>query len=181
MEPFLGQIMAVGFNFAPVGWAFCAGQLLPISQNQALFSLLGTTYGGDGRTTFALPDLRGRCAIGMGQGPGLSPRNEGQKGGVESEVISSNQMPSHSHVISVDAKVQVGTSNPNTDEPNNAFLTTSSNDFYASAGAAGNNLGGVSATATAGNTGGNQPINVMQPYIAINYIIALQGIFPSRS
>ncbi|MCB0526116.1 MAG: hypothetical protein KDC86_16485, partial [Saprospiraceae bacterium] len=100
---------------------------------------------------------------------------------VESEVISSNQMPSHSHVISVDAKVQVGTSNPNTDEPNNAFLTTSSNDFYASAGAAGNNLGGVSATATAGNTGGNQPINVMQPYIAINYIIALQGIFPSRS
>ena len=180
MTPFLGQIMAVGFNFAPRGWALCAGQLLSIAENTALYSLLGTTYGGDGRTTFALPDLRGRCAIGMGQGSGLTNRPEGQKGGVEAETLTSNQLPSHSHAVTVDAKVQVGTSNPNTDEPNNAFLTTSSNDFYASAGAAGNNLGGVSATATAANTGGSQPINVMQPFLTINYIIALQGVFPAR-
>ena len=181
MEPFIGQIMEVGFNFAPRGWAFCNGQLLPVSQYSALFSLLGTTYGGDGRTTFALPDLRGRCAIGMGHGPGLTDRREGANGGVESEIISSSQMPSHSHVVTVDAKVEVGTSNANTDEQNKAFLTTSSNDFYASAGAAGNNLGGVSATATAGNTGANQPINVMQPFLVVNYIIALEGIYPSRS
>src|SRR3546814_13601589 len=100
MEPFLGQIMMVGFNFAPRGWALCQGQLLPISQNSALFALLGTTYGGDGRTTFALPDLRGRCAIGMGQGPGLSAYQQGQMAGQENVTLIQTQIPTHTHYIS---------------------------------------------------------------------------------
>ncbi len=181
MEPFIGQIMVVGFNFAPRGWAMCQGQLLPISQNTALFSLLGTIYGGDGRTTFALPDLRGRAAIGMGQGPGLSNHPIGQVSGSEQVTLNTNQIPSHTHALQLSAAVQVSTSNPNSDEAAGGFLTNTSNNFYATAGTAGNNLGGVSASGTAANTGGNQPFSIMQPYLAMNYVIALVGIFPSRN
>ena len=100
-EPFLGEIRLFGFNFAPRGWSFCTGQLLPISQNSAVFSLLGTTFGGDGRTTFGVPDLRGRVAIGVGQGPGLSDRRWGQRGGAETTTLNVNQMPNHRHHIFV--------------------------------------------------------------------------------
>ena len=100
-EPFIGQITLVGFNFAPRGWAFCEGQLLSISQNTALFSLLGTTYGGDGRTTFGLPDLRGRVPIGPGTGPGLPSYSWGQKGGADREALAINQMPGHSHTVAL--------------------------------------------------------------------------------
>ena len=181
MEPFIGQIMAVGFNFAPRGWAMCDGSLLSIAQNSALFSLLGTMYGGDGRTTFAIPDLRGRAMIGMGQGPGLSNHSQGQPGGTEQVTLTSVQMPAHSHTLQLTAAVQVATSNPNSDEAAGSFLTNTASNFYATAGTAGNNLGGVSVSGTAANTGGNQPFSIMQPYLAMNYIIALQGIFPSRS
>src|SRR5690606_34266597 len=99
MEQLLGQIIMVGFNFAPRGWAFCDGRLLPIAQNTALFSLLGTTYGGNGQTTFALPDLRGRCAVGMGQGPGLSQRVQGEMSGTENVTLIQTQMPAHTHTL----------------------------------------------------------------------------------
>jgi microcystin-dependent protein len=139
-EPYLGEVDLFAGTFAPRGWASCDGQLLPINQNQALYSLLGTTYGGDGRTTFALPDLRGRTPIGPRQGPGLSYRNLGEKGGTETVTLTEAQMPSHNHTLP---------------EP------------YVSE--------------TTGNTGGGQPHDNMQPYLGLNYAIALQGLFPSRS
>ncbi|MEM8909888.1 MAG: tail fiber protein, partial [Bacteroidota bacterium] len=107
MEPFIGQIMMFGGNFAPRGWALCNGQLMPISQNQALFSLLGTTYGGDGRTTFALPDLRGRAAMHAGHGPGLTDRRLGQRSGTETNTMNTLQMPSHSHIAVVGGSVKI--------------------------------------------------------------------------
>ena len=115
--------MAVGFNFAPRGWAMCQGHLLSIAQNTALFSLLGTTYVGDGRTTFGLPDLRSRVAIGMGQGPGLSNYVEGQSSGLETVTLNTNQLPSHTHTLQVTAAVNVSTSNPTSDEAAGSFLT----------------------------------------------------------
>jgi microcystin-dependent protein len=132
MEPFLGQIMAVGFNYAPRGWAFCQGQLMSIAQNTALFSLLGTQYGGDGVTTFALPDYRGRVAVGMGQGPGLSNYEQAEVSGTENVTLLQSQMPAHVHPLQVSAQVQVSTTNPTADEPAGAFLTTTGNSFYAS-------------------------------------------------
>lgn len=179
MEPFLGQIMMVGFNYAPRGWAKCEGQILPISQNQALFSLLGTTYGGDGRTTFGLPDLRGRCAIGMGQGPGLSPHPVGQMGGVEDVTLVQNQMPQHTHQLKVSdangtvndptgavmAKNQV-TIDRQTTLPVNAFTKSAPNAQIS--------------PETIQMAGGSQPHTNMPPYLAMNYIIALEGIYPSR-
>jgi microcystin-dependent protein len=181
MEYFIGQILVVGFNFAPRDFAFCNGQLMSIADNTALFSLLGTTYGGDGVTTFALPDLRGRAAIGMGPGPGLSAYNEGEVSGVENTTLISSQLPAHTHALQLSAAVQVSTSNPSTDEAANGFLANTSNNFYATAGTPGNNLGGVSVSGTAGPAGGNQPVSIMQPYLAVNYVIALNGIYPSRA
>ncbi len=181
MEPFLGQIMAVGFNYAPRGWAFCQGQLMSIAQNTALFSLLGTQYGGDGVTTFALPDYRGRVAVGMGQGPGLSNYVQGEVSGTENVTLLQTQMPAHVHPLQVSAQVQVSTTNPSADEPAGAFLTTTGNNFYATSGAPGNNLGGVSASGTVGQAGGNQPFSILQPFLGTNYIIALEGIYPPRS
>ena len=180
MEPFLGQIMMVGFNFAPRGWALCQGQLLPISQNSALFSLLGTMYGGDGRTTFALPDLRGRCAVGKGQGPGLSDRTQGEMFGQESVTLTIAETPSHIH------QLLGSNTNGTTSDPTNNTLAKSSVTIergtspipvstYAS-GAANAAMSGSSIAPA----GGNQPHNNMQPSIAMNYIIALQGIFPPR-
>src|SRR5690554_4668029 len=179
MEQFLGQIIMVGFNFAPRGWAFCDGRLLPIAQNAALFSLLGTTYGGDGRTTFALPDLRGRAAIGMGQGPGLSQRAQGEMSGAENVTLLHTQMPAHTH--SLMASTADGTTNAPVeaviavnkvpvDRSNvvngNAFVQSSPNT--------------VMNSQSIGAAGGNQPHNNMQPYLAVNYLIALEGIYPSR-
>lgn len=164
MEPFIGQIIMFGGNFAPRGWAKCDGQLLPISTNTALFSILGTTYGGDGRTTFALPDLRGKAPMHAGHGPGLSDRRLGSKGGSESNTLNITQLPSHSHSVSL-TKAQEGlaSSAQNAVEAGNAASNSANIEFVSE------------------NTGGNQPVNNMQPYLAINYIIALIGIFPSRS
>ncbi len=171
MDPFLAQIVMFGGNFAPRGWAFCDGQLLSINANQALFSLLGTTYGGDGRTTFALPDLRGRVPMHPGNGPGLSSRRLGEKGGREYETLTVNQMPNHNHQIHAANKAGDDT-NPTTAK---AFATAG-NDLY---------LDAPQATVMQGdivtNNGGNQPHNNVQPFECVNFIIALQGVFPSRS
>lgn len=170
MDPFLGQIQAFGFNFAPRGWALCDGQLLAISQNTALFSLLGTTYGGDGRTTFALPDLRGRSIIHPGQGPGLSSISWGERSGIENATLTIQNMPSHNHNVSVAVNTGSGEeSNPT------SFLSGHAGAFSEtpSSGAA---LSGVNQT----NTGGSQPVNIRNPYLGIYVCIALQGIFPSR-
>ena len=180
MEPFLGQIMMVGFNFAPRGWAFCYGQLLPIAQNQALFSLLGTTYGGDGRTTFALPDLRGRCAIGMGQGPGLSNYTQGEMAGQEHVTLIQTQIPTHTHALT--ASSAVGTAS----DPSGAFIANNQVTIERGNTVPGSAFNPGPANASMNPqailpTGGGQPHENRQPYIAMNYIIALEGIFPSRN
>ncbi len=174
MDPILGQIIMVGFNFAPVGWASCNGQLLSISQNSALFSLLGTTYGGDGVNTFALPNLQSRFPVGMGQGAGLSSYQQGQAGGHESVTITTNTLPAHTHATTV--AVGISQTNASTDEAQGNVLAGATT--YAPASSSNGTLGGVSATI--GATGGSQPLPVLNPYLAMNYIIATQGVYPSR-
>jgi len=176
MDPFLGEIRIFAGNFAPTGWALCDGSLLQISQNTALFSVVGTLYGGNGTTTFALPDLRGRVVLGFGQGPGLNMYTQGQTGGVESETLTGAQMPAHSH--SVAASETSTTNDPKGAVPakNSGPQPGSASHVYAAA-----SDGTAMNAAMIGQAGGSQPINVLQPYLVINYIIALQGIFPSRS
>ncbi len=168
MDPFLGQIILFAGNFAPRGWALCEGQLLSINDNQALFSLYGTTYGGDGRTTFALPDLRGRAPVSQGQGPGLSTYKLGQKGGSETNTITINEMPSHNHTVHIPMNIS------ETGEPSGVL---GNGDIYAEEATTGANYAGASST----HTGSNIPVNNIQPYLAMNYIVALQGVYPSRS
>ena len=165
-EPLLGAIAMVSFNFAPKGWALCEGQLLPINTNQALFSLLGTTYGGDGRTTFALPDLRGRVAV-----DASSLIQLGEKGGEESHTLTVSELPAHTHLAN--ASSSVGTDN--TPVGNFPARDASTEAHYGSHPTAIMNAG------TVGLTGGSQAHENRMPYVAIHYIIALQGIFPSRN
>jgi microcystin-dependent protein len=178
-EPFVGEIRMVGWNFAANGWALCNGQLMSISQYTALFSLLGTTYGGDGVRTFALPNLQGRVPIHQGQGVGLSSYVIGQIAGSENVTLLQNQMPTHNHLIGISN--QLGT----VSDPTNAILAQGNSgearrpvavsDYVTTA------VTGSLAPATVSSTGGNQPHNNLQPYLCVNFIIALQGIFPSRS
>lgn len=189
-EPFIAEIIMFGGNFAPRSWAFCEGQLLPISQNQALFSLVGTIYGGDGRTTFALPDFRGRVPLHHGRGPGLSDYRQGRQGGTENVTLSQLQIPSHTHTATVDLKARLnaekGPANSNDPEGNmiashaggNAFKPYNANEDKLMAEQAITNNG---TTVTNQNTGGSQSHTNLQPYLAISFIIALQGIFPSRN
>jgi microcystin-dependent protein len=175
-DPFLGEIRIFGGNFAPVGWALCQGQLLPIAQNSALFSLLGTTYGGDGRTTFALPDLRGRVVMSFGQGPGLRNYAQGEVAGTESVTLLTQQMPQHSH--SVGASETPSTTDPKgavPAQPVSAQPGSGAPKIYAAS-----SDGTTMNNAMIGPSGGGQPFNIQQPYLVINYIIALQGIYPSR-
>lgn len=172
-EPFIGEIKMFAGNFAPHGYALCDGQLLPINDNQALFSLLGTTYGGDGRTTFALPDLRGRIPMHPGQGPGLSQRRLGDRQGQESVALSNSQIPAHTHTA-------YGTQeSANSNLPGNALLATTQGNrkIYDSSGKA----NAAMDPSTVGSSGGGQTHDNMQPYLCINFIIALEGIYPSRS
>jgi microcystin-dependent protein len=167
-EPFLAEIRIVGFNFAPRGWAFCDGQILPINQNQSLYSLLGTTYGGDGRTSFALPDLRGRA-----------PRHpdgtttQGQKRGSESNMLAAAEMPSHKHMGKATGVTQ--------------DLTTPKDNLLANAGGGRRPIvpygidSNLTAMAATDNAGGGQSVNNMQPFLSLNFCIALQGLFPSRN
>jgi microcystin-dependent protein len=172
MEPFIGQIILFAGNFAPRGWAFCNGQLLAINSNQALFSILGTTYGGDGRSTFALPDLRGRAPIGTGQGPGLTDRRLGARTGTETNVLNTTQLPAHTHAPAV----QVATSAADDGNPNGRVLAGAAADTYTL-----RNPTAALAGVTSNSVGNNQPINNMPPVLAMNYIIALVGIFPARN
>ena len=190
MEAFISTILIWPPNFAPNGWALCAGQLMSISQNTALFSLLGTTYGGDGITTFGLPNLQGRVPVGAGQGPGLSPYNLGDNGGVESVTLGINTIPQHSHsaaqnlAVSLPAVTTTGTTN----QPGPSVAPAAPTDaarnpvnIYSNA-TPNQNLGkpSISGTISIGLTGNGLPHENRQPYLAVNYIIALQGIFPSR-
>ena len=171
-EPFIAEIRIFAGNFAPRGWAFCSGQLLPIAQNTALFSLIGTTYGGDGRTTTALPNMDGRAPMHPGRGPGLTDRRLGQSGGVEMVTLSEAQMPNHTHAMGA-APVPA-----NQDDADGATIlsrTVGADIFAAQA-----NMQAM-ANETLPPAGGSQAHTNMQPYIAMNYIIALIGLYPSRA
>lgn len=176
MDPLMATIMGFGGNFAPRGWSFCEGQLLPISQYSALFSLLGTTYGGDGRTTFGLPDLRGRAAIGHGRGPGLQDYRLGNRGGVEYVTLNQVEMPTHSHTAQLHAESEPGSSG----SPAGNMLSQAPNNIYV-APDAGNNKIMAAESIVVANAGGNQSHENRSPYLAISWIIALQGVFPSRN
>jgi len=178
MEPFIGQILLFGFNFAPRGWAFCDGQLLPINQNQALFSLLGTTYGGDGRTTFGLPDLRGRVAVGRGQGPGLSDRRMGIRSGAETTTLNATQLPPHVHATT-NAGLNASANPANTNDPTGAALAMA--PAYNNTSTAEVDMVAGSVDHPTGSAGSGGAHNNMQPFLALNYSIALIGVFPSRN
>ncbi|HWB85168.1 MAG TPA: tail fiber protein [Bryobacteraceae bacterium] len=178
-EPFLGEIRMFGGNFAPKGWALCNGQIMSIAQNTALFSLLGTTFGGNGQTTFGLPDLRGRVPVHAGQGPGLSPYTPGESTGNENQTLNVNQMPIHSHVVNAsNAAAGRGGNSPTGNIPA-ATTVTGGNNVTAEI------YGGTANTTMSptmiGNTGGGQPFSVIQPVLCVNFIIATQGIYPSRN
>lgn len=169
-EPFVGEIRMFAGNFAPRGWAFCDGQLLAVSQNDALFSLLGTIYGGDGRTTFGLPDMRGRIPIHAGSGPGLSPRRLGAKAGVEKVTLTVNQLPSHTHELHA-------TSAPGIDNSPSGKLTADSpSALMYREGAPTQNM----ATTAITGVGGSRSHTNLMPFLCIHFIIALVGIYPSR-
>jgi len=175
-EPFIAEIKMFAGNFAPRGYATCDGQLLPIAQYTAVFSLMGTTYGGDGRTTFGLPDLRGRCPIHVGQGPGLSSRQWGAKGGTETNTLTASQMPSHAHTGHIVANSNEGdSSDPTgkwpsaTEEPNSPYKGEAGTASMADG------------TVVTNSVGGGQPVNNMPPFLVIYFIVALQGLFPSRN
>lgn len=194
---FLGEIKFFAGNFAPRGWALCNGQLLAISQFSALFSILGTTYGGDGRTTFALPDMRGRVPIHAGSGPGLSPYRLGQKSGVEMVTLTVAQIPSHTHTaaladasVNVTATLRASSSGGTTNVPTGATLADDGSDRIYSSMAPDVDMHPDHVTVTGalaspsvsvGATGGNQPFTNVQPYVTVNCIIAMQGIYPSRN
>ena len=200
-EPFLGTVMIWAPNFAPRGWAFCQGQLLSISQNTALFSLLGTTYGGNGQTTFGLPNLQGRVPVGQGQSPGTGPYSLGQTGGTENVTLTTAQMPAHNHTAtftstglpSVGVTMNATANAADKNAPQQAYqlgdVAPNSTRIYAPAGGTQVPLGGVSAqlsgqvqgTVAVGLNGGSTPFSIVQPYQVLNYVIALQGVFPSRN
>ena len=173
-DPFVAEIRIYPVNFAPRGWAFCNGQIMPISQNTALFSLLGTTYGGDGRSNFALPNLQGRAPMHPGQGPGLSPYVLGETGGSETESLRAWEIPAHSHAL-------LASTQPGKDPapgPTEAVARSVGDSLYQSVTNA--NLVQLSPNALT-PTGGDQPHNNLQPYLTLNFCIALQGVYPPRS
>lgn len=173
-EPFIAEIRIFAGNFAPRGWAFCDGQLLPVANNTALFSLIGTTYGGDGRTTTALPNLEGRSAMHPGRGPGLTARTLGEKIGVSTVALTEAQIPSHTHTLRGDS------SSSNVTTPSNLSSlgrTAGTNQLYQNNTTA--NLVDL-ASATVSTTGGGQAHTNVQPYLTLNFIIALVGLYPSR-
>lgn len=177
----IGEIRMFGGNFAPRAWALCDGQLLPINQNTALFSIIGTIYGGDGRTTFALPDIRGRAVIGPGNGPGLPSYREGQKGGTETNTMTVATMPSHTH--SYTFKASNGAPVAGVASIFSEYSVTATNgDAISATRYSATNNGSMHQDAFAlGNTGGGQSFNNMMPYLTVNYVICMQGVFPSRS
>lgn len=180
-NPCIAEIIMFGGNFAPRSWALCDGQLLPINQNQALFSILGTTYGGDGRTTFGLPDLRGRFAMHPGNGPGLTSRRLGEKGGSENKVLATNEIPSHNHTAVATLKAHSGQANQRSPGGNVPAMEPANVTALYSDQAPDVDLSSAASTVTVANIGGGQSFSLMNPFLCVNFIIALQGTFPSRS
>lgn len=180
-EPFIGEIKMLGFNFPPIGYSLCAGQLISIAEYTALFSLIGTNYGGDGQTTFALPDLQGRVPIGQGQGPGLPNYQIGQKAGTTQTLLTIGNMPAHVHpATGITVNMPVSNNNGDASDPSAAYLAKGSSDIYSSVATI-NNYGPLTIAGQTGITGSNMPIDITNPYLVINYSIALEGIFPSRN
>ena len=181
MDEYIGIIKIFAGNFAPKGWMTCNGQILAISQYQALFSLLGTTYGGNGVTTFALPNLQSRVPIGMGRGPGLSAYVEGQMGGTETVTLNITNIPAHVHQVSGNLSVKCNGNAANADTPESAYMAPSSTQIYNDAAAGGFMAADtVSINLPTTVVGTNAPFPIMNPYIAMNYIICWQGVYPSR-
>lgn len=194
MDGLISSIMGWGANFAPRNWAFCQGQLLAISQNTALFSLIGTLYGGDGRTSFSLPELRGRVPVGAGQSPGTTYYKQGAMLGTESVTLTEAEMPMHNHPASFQstgASLQAATDVADASTPGNgdflgqsdAGLSTASNIYYTGVPSGTASLSGLNATGnvTIGNAGGGMPFGILQPLQAIQFIICMQGVYPSRN
>ncbi len=179
-SPFLGQVKMVGFNFTPRGYLSCDGSLQSIANNDALFALIGTTYGGDGQTTFGLPDLRGRMPIHRGQGPGLSPYAMGQAGGTEQVTLTTPQLPSHTHSLTqtVSSRCQSGAGNTKV-PTGNCYAASSSGENYATVSNAA--MGVIPFNTNVSAFGGGLPHENMQPFLCVNFIIASEGIFPSRN
>lgn len=180
MDEYIGVIKMFAGDYEPQYYLFCQGQLLDINQYQPLFSLIGDTYGGDGVNTFALPDLRSRVPVGTGTGPNLSPYTLAQTGGVEQQTLSQAQLPQHNHPLTVTVSQVVNSEEANTDSPEAAFLAPAGSQIYNSTG--GNvNAGALNVTATIEPAGGSAPVDIRQPYLAMNWIICVMGYYPPRN
>ena len=172
-DPFVAEIRIIPFNFAPKGWAWCDGQLLPLSQNTALFSLLGTTYGGDGKSNFALPNLQGRAPMHPGQGPGLSRHDLGEQGGIDAVALLQSEIPAHNHPVGAQNVALGGVAVP---APTTTLNRPASGNLFFAGSPAQAPMHGITIQAT----GGDLPHNNMQPYLTLHFCIALQGVFPPR-
>lgn len=179
MDEYIGIIKIFAGNFAPRGWQFCQGQTLNIAQNSALYSLLGIVYGGNGTTTFNLPDLSGRVPVGQGTGAGLQPITQGQKGGIDVQTLTSAQMPTHTHAVTIAVSIPVNADGANSDSPEGAYMATSGSSIYAST-ASGAFAGSPNVTAAAGYAGSNMPFDNRSPFLGLNYIICMEGYYPTR-
>ena len=187
-EPYIGEIRIFPYNYAPRGWAYCAGQIMNVIDNSSLFSVIGGTYGGNWSTTFALPDLRGRIPVGAGNGPGLTTRILGEAAGTEINHLNTSNLPSHNHGVTVNTneiKATVFSDKADLDSPTNNYFGATDSKIYVDGGREKNYMAADSIkqtlVMTINPTGSNVAVNNMQPYLAINYCIALDGIYPSRS
>ena len=181
-EPFISEIRMFGGNFAPVGFAFCEGQLLPIAQYEALFSLIGTIYGGDGQVTFGLPDLRGRLPMHKGQGPGLTPHTEGELSGAENVTMIQANLPPHQHSLNATGNPGALAGGGSGDTPaGNLFAGSATDENYSPVANANGVMAPMQVTGTTGPVGGGQPLSITQPFLTVSFIIALEGIYPSRN
>ncbi len=180
-EYYIGQVVLFAGNFAPVGWLACDGSLLPISQYDALYSLLGTTYGGDGQTTFGLPDLRGAVPVSAGQARGRSNYNLGEAGGSESVTVSSTQMPSNTHVITPTVALNVSAAAADQLSPSNNYFGATATDIYNATPGGALNAAVASYATTLAPAGGGQPVEIMNPFLCIRYIVCTEGIYPPQN
>ncbi len=177
-DAYIGEVTPGGYNFCPRGSAMMNGQILSIAQNTALFALIGTTYGGNGQTTFALPNLQGRVPMHQGTGPGLTPRNLGEQSGTETNTLLLTQLPAHNHTASLNVN---NTATPDSGNPTGNVFARSSILIYENTASPTPGVTMMPGTVTVGSTGGNQPVNNMQPFLALNYCIVTEGIFPPRN
>lgn len=181
-EPFVGEVKIFGFNFAPRGYMLCEGQTVSIAEFTALFSLIGTTYGGNGTTTFNLPDLQGRIPIGQGQGPGLPDYSMGESSGSPTAILSTSNLPAHIHSgIGLSVSIPVSTGGADATSPEGAYLADRGAEVYSSIATPGKLYGQSTMNGTTGISGSSLPFSIVNPYLVLNYSIAVEGIFPSRN